>query len=243
MLRTLKQWFSGKSSSPAGRGRQVSTWAQGRQLQPRMARDEDAVAVEGRSGSVDWRLEWGPPQRSYIAGRELRLRAEIGGAGDLQMVVINRALQESMERAVFDQYVEGVQTRIDDQTPPEMRWLVMYPKLGGNELGRLKDRFAAVGNSKGWLAKWVGAALGDGLMAMDLPEDLPFVLMVARGRLMLRARLDEPTPAALDGWLKLFETALAEARDVAEQARAPLAPSTQPSLFTPSVLPLEEAPN
>jgi hypothetical protein len=243
MLRILKQWFSGKAAVPQGGARVIMAWAQGRQLEGRPVRDDEAVVVEGRSGSVAWRLEWGPAQRSYVTGHELRLRAELGGASDLQMVVLDRALQESMERAVFDQYVEGVQTRIDDQTPPEMRWLVMYPKLGGPELGRLKDRFAAVGNSKNWLTKWVGGPLADALLAQELPDRTPVVLMVARGRLLLRTQLVDPTPAVLDGWLKVFETALAEAREVAEQASAPQAPSTQPSMFTTSVLPLEETPN
>ncbi len=243
MLRILKQWFSGKAAAPQGGARAVMAWAQGRQLEGRPVRDDEAVVVEGRSGAVTWRLEWGPAQRSYVNGHELRLRAELGAATDLQMVIINRALQESMERAVFDQYVEGVQTRIDDQTPPEMRWLVMYPKLAGPELGRLKDRFAAVGNSKNWLSKWVGGPLADALLALDLPEQTPIVLMVARGRLMLRTQLVEPAPEALDAWLQVFETALVEARELADQASAPQAPSTQPSMFTTSVLPLEETPS
>jgi hypothetical protein len=243
MLRILKQWFSGKPATPEGSARHVIAWAQGRQLEARPVRDEDAVVVEGQGGGAAWRLEWGPAQRSYVKGQELRLRADVGGATDLQMVVINRVLQESMERAVFDQYVEGVQTRIDDQTPPEMRWLVMYPKLGGPELGRLKDRFAAVGNSKSWLSKWVSGPLGDALMSQTLPVETPLVLMVARGRLMLRAQFNEPTSEALDAWVALFETALAEAREVAEQVNAPLAPSTQPSMFTSSELPIEETQN
>ena len=90
---------------------------------------------------MPWRLEWGPSQRPYIQGHELRLRAEMGLAPDLQLVLMNRALQETMEKAVFDQYVEGVQTRIDNQTPPEMRWLVMFPKLSGSEMGALRERY------------------------------------------------------------------------------------------------------
>ena len=47
-----------------------------------------------------------------------------------------------MEKAVFDQYVEGVQTRIDTETPPEMRWLVMFPKLAPHRDGSLlQERF------------------------------------------------------------------------------------------------------
>jgi hypothetical protein len=82
----------------------------------------------------------GPVAAPYIQGQELRLRSELGLASDLQVVVMNRTLQEQMEKDVFDQYVEGVQTRIDNQTPPEMRWLVMFPKLPGSDMGPLRDQ-------------------------------------------------------------------------------------------------------
>jgi hypothetical protein len=244
MLDGLKRLFSG-AGGPDDGGHDwegLVPWAQQRQYGFRVVQNEGFV-VDGRLGATPWRLEWGPSQRPYIGGHELRIRSELGLSPELQVVVMNVALQEKMEKDVFEQYVEGVQTRIDNQTPPEMRWLVMYPKLGGPELGRLKDRFAAVGNSKNWLTKWVGGPLADALLAQELPDRTPVVLMVARGRLLLRTQLVDPTPAVLDGWLKVFETALAEAREVAEQASAPQAPSTQPSMFTTSVLPLEETPN
>ena len=42
------------------------------------------------------------------------------------------------------------------------------------------------------------------------------VLMIGRGRLMLRTALAEPELPALQAWLRLFETAMREARRVAD---------------------------
>ena len=50
------------------------------------------------AGATPWRLEWGPSQRPYIQGQELRIRAELGLSSELQLVLMNRALQEAMEK-------------------------------------------------------------------------------------------------------------------------------------------------
>jgi hypothetical protein len=46
-----------------------------------------------------------------------------------------------------------------------MRWLVMYTKLSGSELGRLRERYAAVGSVKGWVHQWLSGPLNDALSA------------------------------------------------------------------------------
>jgi hypothetical protein len=185
-------------------------------------------------------LEWGPSQRSYVAGTELRLRAELGLPSDLQALVLNRELQEQMENAVFDQYVEGVQTRIDNQTPPEMRWLVMFPKLAGAEMGPLRERFVGLTSVKPWLMQWLDGPLSTDLAAVPLPGRAPLVLMIGRGRLTLRTALGTPDVAELETWVRLFETAMREARRVASQGYDQSAPSTQPSLWSASAQPPDE---
>ena len=130
MLDGIKRLFSGAPDAAADGWDGVAPWAKSKQYAFRAVQEEGFV-IDGRLGATPWRLEWGPSHRPYIQGQELRLRAELGLSSELQLVVMNRALQEAMEKAVFDQYVEGVQTRIDNQTPPEMRWLVMFPKLPG----------------------------------------------------------------------------------------------------------------
>ena len=241
MLDGLKRLFS-RAPAPGQEWDELTAWASARQFAFRPVRgDEGGFIVEGRVGSLPWRLEWGPSQRPYVAGAELRMRAELGLPGDVQLLVLDRLLQATMEKAMFDQYVEGVQTRIDNQTPPEMRWLVMFPKLTGAELGGLRDRFAAVAPSKPWLMAWLDGPLVPTLLAAPLTAGQPMVLMISRGRLTLRTALTEPLPQDLDRWLRVFHTAAREARRVTEQGSDTGSASTQPSMFTATRGPDEAA--
>jgi hypothetical protein len=220
MLEGLKRWFgSGKSESRFGLD-EFASWATARQYVLRQPREGEGLIVDGRQGSHPWRLEWGPSQRPYVDGSELRIRADVAVSSDLQVLVLNRALQESMEKAVFEQYVEGVQTRIDNQTPPEMRWLVMFQKLGGTELGRLRERYAAVGSNKPWLMHWLEGGLTQALMTVSVEEATPLVLMIGRGRLTLRTAMVDADPREFEPMLKLFDAALREARRVISEASA-----------------------
>ncbi len=242
MLEGLKRWFSSTkpAAAPAPGWDGLAPWAQRHQYSFRGVREGGGFVVEGRLGALPWRLEWGPSQRNYIEGAELRIRAEIGLPGDLQAVVMNRALADAMEKAVFDQYVEGVQTRIDNETPPEMRWLVMFPKLAGSELGPLRERWTALSSVKPWLQQWLEGPLAAALQASRVPPEVPLVLMVGRGRLALRTPLADPDAPALDAALRLFETALRESRRAAQSTFDSASPSTQPSLWTASALPGDE---
>ena len=231
MLEGLKRLFTRSSAGTRGWDELV-VWAEPKQYVFRPLRDEHGFIVEGHLGTLPWRMEWGASQRPYVTGPELRIRAEVGLGTDVQVMVLDRALQASMESAVFEQFVEGVQTRIDNQTPPEMRWLVMYPKLGGAELGALREHFAAVAAHKPWLLQWLEGPLAAALLAAPRTAGQPIALMVARGRLTLRVGLAEPAPASLDAWLRVFHTALREARRVGEQGAGAGAASTQPSLWS-----------
>jgi hypothetical protein len=239
MLDGLKRLFTSGSSAPAEDWGEITPWAQGKQYTLRAVPGEGFV-IDGRLGATPWRLEWGPSQRPYIVGQELRIRAELGLSPELQVVLMNRQLQEKMEKDVFDQYVEGVQTRIDNQTPPEMRWLVMFPKLGGAEMAELRERYVALSSVKPWLVAWLQGALTQALAATRVDPATPVVLMIGRGRLMLRTALAEPDVAALQGWLRLFEAAMREARRVANETTDSISPSTQPSMWSTSALPGDE---
>jgi hypothetical protein len=241
MLETLKRWF-GSAPRPQAEGvDELSEWAQKRKHMAREVPGESGgVVVEGRMANEPFRLEWGPSKRSYVEGFELRLSAEVSFGGDLQLLVLNRPLQEAMERAVFEQYVDGVQTRIDNQTPPEMRWLVMFSKLPGSEMGPLRERYVALSSSKGWLVQWLEGSLTQALQSLRVDAEVPVVLMIGRGRLMLRTALAEPELPVLQSWLRLFETAMREARRVANDSPDSISPSTQPSLWPGSALPGDE---
>lgn len=240
MLDGLKRLLGAGSAAPLQTWDEVAPWAARREFNFRSVPGEGFV-VDGRLSTTPWRLEWGPSQRSYIAGQELRLRAELGLGPDLQLVVMNRSLQEQMEKTVFDQYVEGVQTRIDNQTPPEMRWLVMFPKLAGSAIPQLRERYVALSSINEWLQQWLQGPLTEALAAHQVDAATPVVLMIGRGRLMLRTSLDAPDIVPMERWLRLFETAIREARRVSDEVADSLAPSSSDASAGPaSVLPSGE---
>ncbi len=227
MLEGLKRLFTRGGNLSAKDWDGVQPWAQAKQYDFRGVQSEGFV-VDGRLGATPWRLEWGPSQRPYIAGRELRLRCELGLGSDLHALVMNRTLQEQMEAAVFNQYVEGVQTRIDDQTPPEMRWLVMFPKLSAGEMADLRERYVAVASKKNWMLRWLQGPLAQALVSHRVNAAIPLVLMIGRGRLMLRTEMPEAEVPEIERWLRLFEVAIREARRVAHESGEALMPSAEP---------------
>jgi hypothetical protein len=234
MLRLIYRWF-GRGSKVAGGWPDVAQWAKQSGWEFRGVRDNDGFVIEGNQGSQTWRLEWGPSQRSYFEGFELRFRAELPVPGELQALLLSRSLMASMEKSVFDQYIEGVQTRIDTDIPPEMRWLVMFPKLTGAELKTLRDSYAGVANHKGWMRNWLNEPLSQGLGQSEVALQAPLVMMVARARLTMRSPMKEPQVPKLDAWMKLCLLAHREGHRAAlEDGVEPGGASTQPSLWAHS---------
>ena len=72
MLDSIKRWFGAPAVNVPGWG-ELCAWARQRQWALRAVREPDGFVVDGRAGDAPWRLEWGPSQRSYVAGAELRL--------------------------------------------------------------------------------------------------------------------------------------------------------------------------
>lgn len=233
MLDALKKWLRPGASPQAGGGA-VAAWAEKRQYAFRHVRGVEGFVIDGRVGTVPWRLEWGASQRPYVKGFELRLRAELGLPAHLQVLVLNRELQDGMEREVFDQFVEDVQTRIDTTTPPEMRWLVMLPKVPGSQIKPIRERFSAVTSHIPWVTAWMSGPLAAALDAGPRPGGGPLLLMVARGRMTLRTGLAEADIPDLEAWVRLFECAIRESNRVSAELGDPEAPSTQPSLWASS---------
>jgi hypothetical protein len=126
MLDSLKRLFSGKSAGPDWRT--VSGWARSQHYAFKRVREADGFAIDGGFGKLPWRLEWGPPQRSYIPTRELRLRMELGLPADLQMMLLSLSLLEALERQTFDDFTQSNQTYVGSAVPEEMRWLAMWPR-------------------------------------------------------------------------------------------------------------------
>ncbi len=221
MLQGIKRWLKGDPTegkvSAAGSVQAFAGWSRKSQVQIRTARDAEGLIIDGRCGDVPWRLEWGASQRPYVPGHELRIRAELSLPGELQVIALNRVLQDAIEKTMFEQYVEGVQTRIDTETPAEMRWVAMYPKLNRAELTDLSERYAVFASAKPWVLRWLDGALRPALLGLKIDPATAFVLMIGRGRLTLRTEVEEAGPASFEPALRLFEVALREAQRAGSQ--------------------------
>jgi hypothetical protein len=239
MLDGIKRWLGGGVAASAAPWDGVVPWAESHEYRYREV-PERGFVIDGRLGATAWRLEWGPAQRPYIGGHELRIRSEMGLSPDLQAVLLNRQLQEQLERLVYEQSVEGTRTRIDNQTPPEMRWIVMFPRVDEADMAGLAQRWVAQGSQRGWLQQWLEGPLASSLHALRVEPGVPVVLMIGRGRLMLRTALEEPDVPMLQMWLRLFESAMREARRVANEHA--VAPSTglHSTVWGQSALPGDE---
>jgi hypothetical protein len=215
MLKHLKRWFASRAN--ALRWKAIADWADGKGAQFKLIRDGQGFVVEhGEARPRPWRMEWGSSQRGYIEGPELRLRCELKLSPELQMMVVSRQLMEQLESSVFEMYTDTLKTRVDTDTPEEVRWLVMFPKFAGFNTKLLRSRFGAVCMSKDAIATWLqgpfGTALEQACESGLLAETTPLVLLTQRGNLYLRMGLAEPDLTVLDALLKLFEVACVEAQ-------------------------------
>lgn len=216
LIKQVKRWFVARAN--AARWRSVADWAEQRGGAFRQNRDASGFQIEQSKvtpGSL--RIEWAPSQRSYIEGHELRMRCELGLHADLQMMVLARSLMERLEKAVFEAYTDTLKTRVDTDTPEEMRWLVMFAKLKNYPHKLVKERFGVLGVNQEVASVWLESALSEQLVqaAQDLLQpERPFVLMALRGNVYLRVAMAEPTLDEIQRLVKLLETACREAQRV-----------------------------
>jgi hypothetical protein len=216
MLDAFKRLISRQPPGPEWR--EVAEWAKRNKLGFKREQEGVGFVLDGGMESKPWRLEWGPPQRNYIAGHELRLRMELGLSPNLQMLLLSQPLLETLERQTFERFTETTQTVIDGATPEEMRWLAMFPKVSYKGSKNVRMRFSLVGNTPAVAASWVEGALAHQLEEAAvgfLVNEPPFVLMTLRGRVYLRMQMPEPEVLLIGQAVALFETAVLQALRVA----------------------------
>jgi hypothetical protein len=233
MSALFKRWLSSDQEAAANGWPEARRWAEGLGHRFAVGRGGEGFVVESAAAVANVRIEWGPSQRNYIAGQELRVRADVGPATDVQMLAATRQLLERLEHDVFEQYTEGTETRIDEQTPEEMRWVVLYPQVPGKVLGVLRERFGLLSNRPRASTLWLEEGLAGPLAMSNAWHDpaAPMVLVVQRGRFVLRLGLPQPRIAMLDGALSLGLAAAAAARRVAEEVSRGGLNSTRPSTW------------
>jgi hypothetical protein len=103
MLSILKRWWY-RSRGHAGGGLDaIEAWAARSGLRYRADEGGLRFVIEAPCAGQTLRMEWGPSQRSYIAGDELRIRVDLNLPGALQLLAMTRPLMESLEQQTWQQ--------------------------------------------------------------------------------------------------------------------------------------------
>ena len=218
MLESFKRLFTSRGDGHEDDYGGVAEWAKRRGFGFKRARGEAGFVIDGLLEDKPWRLEWGAPQRDYIIGSELRLRMELELPSDAQMLLLSRPLMDALERKTFEDFTDNVQTQIGTQSPEEMRWLVMFPKINLTTLKTLRARFGGVASAPEAGLDWITGPLANAIEQQAasgfLRDEPPFVLMTLRGRAYLRLQLLTPDAPDIGAALAIFETAVARAISV-----------------------------
>lgn len=147
-------------------------------------------ALQGKFGARPWRMEVGKPSRKYIRGEELRGRAELGVNPEVLVVLMNRPLKEVLEKQAYALYTDTLQTSVDPNLPEEMRLLAMYQETGWDSIPRpFWDRYSVVSDDRAHALAWLDPVLAQQLMEWPAPApaaDVPFMLLLLRGKVYLR---------------------------------------------------------
>jgi len=174
----------------------------------------DGWVMDHHPEHPDWRIEWGPAQRSFMSSHEFRLRMELPALPDVQALLLDRPLLARLDREVYQQFTDTVQTRLDEEAPEEMRWLAMHAKLTPNELGEtLRDRYGALSDDPPWLMHWLAGPVSDALktlaetMPIEAVSSQPFILRLARGQIVIRQAAATPRAKVLDALFGLARAA------------------------------------
>ena len=204
MFDRLRKAFSQGQARPdvAAPVNAVSEWAGVQGFSYRSVNDSTGFSLAGKIGNRPWKLERGSATRDYIHGEELRARAELQLNDDVSVLIMNRPLKDALEKRAYEMYTDTLQTTADPSLPEEMRWLAMYPEAGWDSLApEFWKRFAVMAEKRDHALAWLDPHLAELLMNWPEPapdEQVPFILMLMRGKAYLRMQYtpaDMPTLA------------------------------------------------
>lgn len=177
---------------------EVAHWAAARGLWLEPDEVPGGYALSGQQGGVAWRIECGTPTRSYIQGMELRGGADSGAPQGVAVMVLGRALQESLEGAACGEGTDPGTLDSGEPVPEEVRWLAAGEEVAWEDLPAAFLRHYAVLSDRiepaqRWLRPELVSLLMAGLPATSAhdeagaaPADRPFVLMLSQGHVYLR---------------------------------------------------------
>jgi hypothetical protein len=196
----------------------VSEWAQSRGMSFSGGALGHTVTMQGKVGGRAWRMELGRPTRDYIAGEELRARAELGVQDDVGAMIINRPLKDALERRAYSMITDTLQTTADPRLPEEMRWLAMYDEIGWEGPSeKFWARYAVLSDQREHALAWVDDALIDMLLSWPDPAptpQVPFMIVLLRGKCYLRMQYLPAETSTLDHATVAFTRACENALEV-----------------------------
>lgn len=189
----------------------VSEWAASRGMSFSSAAIGSTVTMQGKVGGRSWKMELGRPSRDYIAGEELRARAELAVDDDVGALIINRPLKDALERRAYSMITDTLQTTADPRLPEEMRWLAMYDELGWEGPPEaFWARYAVLADTRETALAWVDDALVKQLTSWPEPAPLPqvpFMVVLLRGKCYLRMQYLPAETSTLDHATDVFISA------------------------------------
>lgn len=218
MFERLKRVFNtadrpeaGLSALPAGPQAAVGEWAKAQGFSYTGFGEGKGFSVEGEVRNRRWKLERGRSSRDYIRGDELRARAELKVNDDAAVLIMNRPLKEALEKKAYEMYTDTLQTTADPSLPEELRWLAMYPEAGWDgPAPAFWERYAVLCEQKEYAQAWLGNDLAGLLMDWPLPApdpQIPFILMLLRGKGYLRMQYTPADQATLEHATQIFTKA------------------------------------
>ncbi|WP_293605719.1 hypothetical protein [Polaromonas sp. UBA4122] len=187
----------GQSNGAAGTDA-VSRWASGQGFTYSGPAKGVGFCLSGSMGGRPWKLERSIASRDFFKGDEIRARAELKVLEGVAVIVMNRPLKETLEERAYKIYTDPVQTVAEPSLSEEMRWLALYPEFVWKALpDAFWRRYTVLASHGSDAAAWIPESLVQLLMllgASDPNAEVPFMLMLLRGKVYLRMQY---TPADL----------------------------------------------
>lgn len=214
-LRSVTQWPSKINRSVLES--KIAVWASEQALTYTGPTETTQYNISGTVNGLPWKIERRPASRQFIKGDELMARAVLGLKPETAVIVMNTSLKNILEKQAFSIYTDPVHTLAEQSLTEEMRWLALYPECAQPHLPNDFRQLCVVlaGSSRDatkWLSIEIAQLVGESV-ACD--PDLPFILMVLRGKVYLQRQLElKPeldAVGALAGCVKIFQAASASA--------------------------------
>lgn len=208
VIRKLKQAFSWTKAVVSHNP--IAEWAYLQGLSYEGPVGTEHFSMVGTHAGKTWVMAAGAPTRDFITGSELTACAQLQASDDVAVLIMSRKLKDTLEKKAFDAYTDSLQTAVDVNLPMEMRWLAAYEEEVWAGLPRqFWSRYAVITGHRSHAAALVTPEVAQLLLDWpdSVPEDVPFIFMLKRGKAYLRMQHDPADLSALEHAAIMFTTA------------------------------------